>query len=430
MKTTSGYIFQRKKNENGKPCGSYYLMYVINGKKKLVSLKTENLTDAKKARDEYLTPALKATTTEKVTRHIAETRDLLTDIKFPLSIVWGQYFKNPRRPQKTSPGTLGNYERNWLAFKSWLEKNHSNIERINQITEREAEAYAEHLWEKSDIKPVKKLKGSDPAKPDHKPNKAERKLLRAKQAKENKLKRGITANTHNYHIQSLNLIFKTLFDTDKTPFSGIEKKLEEKMTRKDFTGEEVTRIYASFDDPALCIPDKKEMRLLIHILSRTGLRLVDAVNIKWEQIDFARKTITAMPVKTRGIQRLVHIPFLDVNLKALLDIADSKDKSEYVLPRMVERYERNSDGIIDDFYKILDLESVGLNKVNQATRGMNRKFYSFHSFRHTLCSSAANAGVPITTLASILGDNVRTLEKYYIKVNDQSKIKAILSLPY
>jgi integrase len=138
--------------------------------------------------------------------------------------------------------------------------------------------------------------------------------------------------------------------------------------------------------------------------------------------------ITATPIKTKGIQRKVHIP-LAPQLKSQLDRAESLDKSEYVMPGIVERYQRNPDGVVDDFFKILDLESVGLKEVKEAARGKSRRTYSFHSFRHSFASFAANAGIPISTLAAILGDNARTLEKYYVKISDESKTKAIMSMP-
>lgn len=149
-----------------------------------------------------------------------------------------------------------------------------------------------------------------------------------------------------------------------------------------------------------------------------------------EDIDFANRMISAMPIKTKGIQRNVHIP-LHPQLKVQLDlVAGTNTNKGYIMPKMVERYEINHDGILDDFHRLLDLESVGLKEIHTAKRGLARRVYSFHSLRHSFASFAAsNAGVPITTLAAILGDNVRTLEKYYIKTSDESKTKVIMSLP-
>lgn len=40
----------------------------------------------------------------------------------------------------------------------------------------------------------------------------------------------------------------------------------------------------------------------------------------------------------------------------------------------------------------------------------------------------ANGGVPAAVLAAMLGDTIRTAEKYYIKISDESKMKAIQAL--
>lgn len=402
-KTKAGNLWKRN--------GTYYLVKVEKGNRTVVSLHTGKLTEAEKCRDDILKPALMANTSEKVARNIAEARELLTDVKYTLDVVWNQYLKSSKRPQ-SSPGTLGNYERCWRLFKLWLTSNHKEIERINQITEKEAEAYAAHLWEKDEKKDTGKKED-------------EKKELTAE---EKKLKRGITANTFNYHIQALNLIFKIIINNEKTPFSEIQRKKEEKINRKNFTDEQIKKIFAAFEDEKLIIPNKSEIKLLCYIGALTGLRMADAVLLKWEQIDFANRMITATPIKTRGIQRKVHIP-LAPQLKSQLDRAESLDKSEYVMPGIVERYQRNPDGVVDDFHKILDLESVGLKEVKEAARGKNRRLYSYHSFRHSFASFAANAGIPISTLAAILGDNTRTLEKYYVKISDESKTKAIMSMP-
>jgi integrase len=410
MKTTGkGYLFQRGRDSKGNPTGNYSLRYVIHGKTKLISLGTANKIKAEAKRDEILTPALMATSSEKVTRHIAEARELLTDVKYTLETVWKQYLKSPKRPQ-SSEGTLENYKRCWDMFVKWLEENHRNIKKVNQITAKEAEAYAEHVWMK--------------AEPKKKKDEEEKELT----AEEKKLARGITANTFNYHIQALNLIFKIIFNKLETPFTGIERKKEEKINRKNFSDEQLKKIFASFNDPLLIIPNKAEIKLLCYIGACTGLRLVDAVHMKWDQVDFANKMISALPIKTRGIQRNVHIP-LHPELKVQLDLAETKDKGGYVMPSIVERYQQNPDGIVDDFHKVLDLKSVGLKEIQEAKRGKSRRLYSFHSLRHSFASFAANAGVPITTLASILGDSARTLEKYYIKASDESKTKAVMALP-
>lgn len=93
---------------------------------------------------------------------------------------------------------------------------------------------------------------------------------------------------------------------------------------------------------------------------------------------------------------------------------------------MAERYQRNPDGIINDFLAVLD--KAELKDAIETKRGRDRRLYGFHSFRHGFASMAASAGVPIATLGAILGDNVRTLERYYVKIADSSKKQAVNSI--
>ncbi len=134
--------------------------------------------------------------------------------------------------------------------------------------------------------------------------------------------------------------------------------------------------------------------------------------------------LSLIPVKTRGIQRWVHIPIHPELRKELLKV---DMKQTYVMPHIAERYLKNPTGVKLDFMSILD--KAKLTDFKARERGRGRRLYGYHSFRHTFASTASNSGSGITTLGALLGDNPRTLEKYYIKVNDENKINAVNSLP-
>lgn len=380
--------------------GVYYLVHMENGKRTSRSLKTGNEKDAIDARNKILKPALAATSIEHVNLNIAEARKMLVNVQHPLDEIWKQYKKSSRRPD-SSDGTLGNYERCLDMFLQWLESDHKEVKSINQISKNIAEEYAEHLWEREVSKAVMK----------------DGKLV--KKAKK------ISANTYNYHIQALNLIFKIVCNAVETPFSGVQRKKEDKIGRNNFTEIQLKQIFAVFKDPEFTVDNKQELEILCYVGAYTGTRLVDAVSLSWEQIDFINRMITAKPIKTRNIQRTVGIPIHTDFLKFLNSL--DKRAGGYLMPQLYERYDKNPDGIVDAFYKVLDF--VNLTAMKEGARGKSRRLYSFHSFRHTFASFAANSGVPLTTLAAILGDNPRTLERYYIKASDEVKMKAVNSIP-
>jgi len=366
----------------------YHLQYMINGAVKRISLRCSSEREAKKKAVELL-PALEAKTKEQIALHVAEARNLSKRNKLKLENVWDIYLKSPARPD-SSEGTLGNYERNWDLFVSWLTAIKPNINLLSDIRSEIAQDYADFLWTGR--------------------------------------KKKISAATFNYHMQSLSLITKILKDKagiDANPWDTITRKTEMKQKRKEFTYSQTTTIFEAFDDDNLKLMNKQEMKVLFHIGAFTGLRLTDAVNLKWKTINFTRNIISLTPVKTRRIQREVNIP-IHPNLKNIFDEAKNwKDESNYVLPNIAARYASNSDGVKKDCIKII--EFCGLKDRGEG-RGLNRRLYGFHSFRHFFASTCADAGVPVATLAEILGDNISTLNKYYIHAQKESREKMISAL--
>ena len=367
--------------------GTYYLTRMVNGKRTFMSLGTKDEKVAKKRRDEILNPAIVAKSIEKVNLNIAEARQLITDAKYPLGQAWEKYLKVGGRPQ-SGKGSLGNYERYLKAFIKWLEEKHPHIKRVNQIMAKEAQEYLDSFWADNNI----------------------------------------SHTTWNHHLQGLKLIFKHLSNKKETPFSKINKKKGQQINRLDFTPEHLEAIFKALNDDKFQVNDKDEFRILCHLGAFTGMRLADAVYLKWGNVDFARRQITLIPSKTKSVQKAgtpvtvtIH---LHPKLKSQLDMAQSpRGRNEYILPAIAERYKRKHDGVVMDFIRLL--EKIGLDDRAEATRGMNRRLYGFHSFRHGFASQAVDAKIPISVLAKILGDNISTLQKYYVKVTDRAMKEAV-----
>ena len=286
----------------------FHLQYMINGITKRTSLKCTTEREARKKADELL-PVLQAKTKEQIAVHVAEARKLVNKNKVKIESVWNLYLNNNARPD-SSEGPLGNYKRMWKRFKSWLQENYTSVTALSEITENHALEYSEDLW-------------SD----------------------------GISANTYNYHIQAIKLILKTLSrqaGLTVNPFDILSRKAENKQSRKELSEKEVLAIIDSFDDPKLYLLNKEEMKALFHLGIWTGLRLVDCVLIKWENINFQRNLITCKPQKTaRKTNKIVSIP-IHPSLKSVLESALEWRENEYVLPKIAERYHRNPDGVKKD----------------------------------------------------------------------------------
>ena len=202
-------------------------------------------------------------------------------------------------------------------------------------------------------------------------------------------------------------------------------KVRKTQGREGFTSEQIQEILATFDDPAIVFMNREQTKTLAHIGALTGLRLACAVNLQWEDVDFENNLITVTPIKTQRIAREVHIPLFP-ELRAIIE--PHKKKKGYIMPDVQERYTRNPDGVVRDFQKVLEHLKYEINH-EKPKKGAHRQrsavAYGFHSLRHSFASIAAAKGVPISLLADILGDNITTLQKYYIHVADSQRAQLV-----
>ena len=163
-------------------------------------------------------------------------------------------------------------------------------------------------------------------------------------------------------------------------------------------------------------PDLKD---LFTVLAWTGLRLADAVLMKWSAVDFPSKVITVIPIKTarRMDDKQVHIPmFPDV-----LDVLNRRQAGDlmkikgYVFAELAGRYERDASAIRKSISKAF--EKAGLETTEQrADRGKAVIVYGAHSFRHYFVTQATAAGMPGAVIKSITGHESDEMLGHYQQI--------------
>ncbi|OGV21522.1 MAG: hypothetical protein A2X47_12980 [Lentisphaerae bacterium GWF2_38_69] len=115
-----------------------------------------------------------------------------------------------------------------------------------------------------------------------------------------------------------------------------------------------------------------------------------------------------------------YLPFLNAKTKEQLESALKWQSDEYALPKIAERYNRNPDGIRVDTMKVFKFSGLETSEdKGNLQRQKNICRYGFHSFRHSFASIMASNGYNITMLAQVLADDTKTLEKYYINIDDK-----------
>lgn len=250
---------------------------------------------------------------------------------------------------------------------------------------------------------------------------------------------GISARTYNKHLQALKLIFKTC-TKDNSPFRSLKAKQAETEGRKPFTPAQITAIFQKLDEPEYYMLYKPEMRIMMLLGLAFGLRLHDAACFQWSYIEDG--AVRFKPAKTRRCLHHELILPIPPILQEEFALAKKWKRDEYLLPNVAARYRTNSSGISQDISKLL--EASGIQTKETADNGIRRQVYtnprgercmrhigrySFHSFRHTFCSLAANAGNDLAVIRSIVGHTNESMTEHYTHYSLESKRKVIASLP-
>lgn len=203
------------------------------------------------------------------------------------------------------------------------------------------------------------------------------------------------------------------------PWDGIQKKHETHTRRREMTVEELARVYSLL---------RGEMRLLFSVGIYTGQRLGDCALLEWGQVDLIRRHIALIPRKTaRKTGRTVIVPIHANLLKMLLEFPQAA-RVGYVMPQCAETYLKQAGALSDRFIRVF--KAAGIETATDGEDGhRKRALVSFHSLRHTFVSLAANAGVPLAVVQSIVGHSTVDMTRHYFHESEAALNSAVAALP-
>lgn len=304
----------------------------------------------------------------------------LGERRLPLAEVWLEYLKSPKR-NELAKATLDSKRNIWMHFARWMEHNYLPVKDLGEVS---ADMIAEYLA-----------------------------CIRA----------DLCASTYNGRVCVLREIFRTLsakagFDED--PWDGVRLRPDDSMSRRELTMAELKRVLESAKDAG----DEWYKLFLIGIY--TGLRLGDCCRLNWRDVFIAEGVIQLVPQKTKrhAHGRQVTIPIHPV-LGAALHTSNPEGP---VLPSISALYEATR-------YRVSDKTSAIIRKADIETsirvEGRRRRtpFATFHSLRHTFVSFAANAGVPLHVVQSIVGHESTAMTRHYYHENLASLQNAVNAIP-
>ena len=346
----------------------------------------------------------------------------LGEHRLPLAEVWNEYIKSPNR-NELATSTLHAKRNVWMHFAKWMEHNYLPVEDLAGVT---PDAIAEYLAS---------------------------------------LRANLCGSSYNNRVCVLREIFRVLADKaglDEDPWYGVRLRPDDSHSRRELTTEELRRLLKAAKEYGNQAPGTKhqapstnEWHTLFLIGIYTGLRLGDCCKLDWSQINIAQSVIQLMPQKTRRHHgRIVTIPIHPALGQALLaqseELNMNNEKSNEVdatsessslithhsslyfsgpvLPSISEWYRtskwRVSGGLGEIFKAAYITTSIKIegrrHKTPEAT---------FHSLRHTFVSFAANAGVPLHIVQSIVGHESTAMTRHYYHENLTALKSAVAAIP-
>ncbi len=388
-----GTVYQQKEK------GNYYFRYQVNGRRKSVSLGTNNLKKAIKEARLHHIPQIEAKNLEALnatTDHVKHAKGFGKQVKsLPLSSAWEVYAKHPER---ATPATVSEQNSYKSTYDEFVKCTGDKELLIKDVTYDMAEDYAQNLRES-----------------------------------------GLAVDTHNRKIRRLKKIFDVLKDyRDKeNPFiaQALRRKEREEqhniVRRLSFTREQETQLLEVLVDDKYKLINKAEMRVVYHIGMFTGQRFKDCVLLRWDKVNLSRKRIWVKQFKTG---QEVTIPIAP-ELMMVLEEASKWQRNHYVCPNVADRYnfkdkngKNTGNGLVNkDALRVI--RWIGLEpSVKIEGRKKAVTVYGFHSLRHSFASHCAEAGVPKAVVLSILGTNSEIVDKHYTHIGDEAQEKAIQAI--
>ena len=357
----------------------------------------------------------------------------LGERRLPLADVWLEYVKSPNR-NELAKSTLENKRVVWMHFAKWMEHSYLPVKDLNGIT---SDMIAEYLA-----------------------------CLRV----------DLCASSYNGRVCILREIFYTLAekaDLQEDPWFGVRLRPDDSHSRRELTPDELRRLLeAAKRVPGAVVPgavvrddepstkhqaqSTNEWYKLFLIGIYTGLRLGDCCNLNWASINLTQGIIQLIPNKTKrhAHGRPVTIPIHPALRQALLGESDelrvmsdelNKDGASIpapstkhqapstmlfgpVLPTLADYYLKSKWKIGHELSRIFKDAGI-VTSVQLEGRKQRTPEATFHSLRHTFVSFAANAGVPLHIVQSIVGHESTAMTRHYYHENIDALKSAVAAIP-
>ena len=248
------------------------------------------------------------------------------------------------------------------------------------------------------------------------------------------LERGRKTDTVEKYLETISKICKQasvdglLYQISAQAIADIvlEYSLDDNISRsiKYLTLDEMSR-FVNIDRKILNDKEIEVLDMFKFSFLSCGLRISDIITLRWCDIDFEKKELRKIQVKTRG-----------------RNIIPLTDEALEILEKWKERHNNFVFGLLPDDFDLRDEEKLRTKRnsitsaINKRLKGISKgiqldKTVSFHMARHSWAVVALEQGMTISMISSLLGHTSTAItEKVYAEFRNEAKTEAVRNLKY
>ena len=215
-------------------------------------------------------------------------------------------------------------------------------------------------------------------------------------------------NTRKHLVSFVKFLRKAGYQIEEIEFKKLDSVIDKRTKKKP-----VGRVYSKAEIKALLKAATPQVRFLILVSYKTGLRVGEALSLKSSDYDKETGILSVWMSKT---SRYKEIPLGPKLLQEFIDFDEKLSGSVYFFES------------VDRAGKVKPMNEATMNKrwtetkVKAGIKGAKIKNASrFHDLRHTCASNFAENNVSVTVACSILGMSLEEFEKTYLHVNTASR---------
>lgn len=229
-------------------------------------------------------------------------------------------------------------------------------------------------------------------------------------------KLGMISSDVNAGIQDMRIQEKVTLETEG------EKEFDGNYLTKEQL-EKLVKFYQEDKEPRR----KEFIEMFLFAFHACGLRIVDVMTLQWEHIDFEKKELSKILIKTSKRHK---IPLTESALRILHKWQAMGLRKKYVFDLVKDSLSLND---ADALYRA---RNSATKCVNQALRVVGEKLelpfpLSFHTSRHTFAVLAINDGLTMTVVSRLLGHSSTDItEKVYARLLPQTLTAEVEKLNY